>query len=259
MLERIEHDDGGILELRFARPPVNALNPDFVAAILSAVKAAPADGARALVLSGQPGMFSAGLDVPALLPLDHDAMKRFWKDFSGLMAALAGSPIPVAAALTGHSPAGGAVLALFCDTRIMADGEFRIGLNEVQVGLPLPPVILRGLQRQVGSRIAEQLVVAGRMVEPREALQLGLVDQVVPQETVVETALEWCRARLALPPTAMQKTREFARRDLVSVFDDMSEADDRRFLDTWFSEETRSTMNALVESLRKKKEDRQKG
>lgn len=256
MLEKIEHDNGNngkILELRFARPPVNALDPAFISEILAAVQAAPSEGARALILSGQPGMFSAGLDVPALLPLDEKAMLAFWKDFSGLMAALARSPIPVVAALTGHSPAGGAVLALFCDTRIMAEGEFKIGLNEVQVGLPLPPVILRGLQRQVGNRAAEQLAVPGKMVDPQTALELGLVDEVVPTDQVVDAALEWCRSRLSLPPVAMQKTREFARSDLAALFDDMSAEDDQRFLEAWFSDETRSTMKALVESLKNRK------
>ncbi|HJR11070.1 MAG TPA: enoyl-CoA hydratase/isomerase family protein, partial [Rhodanobacteraceae bacterium] len=129
MLDIIEHDHG-IREFRLARPPVNAINPALTATLKQAVERAPANGAAALILSGSPGLFSAGLDIPALLQLDRDAMRAFWRDFFGLCATLARSPIPVAAAVTGHSPAGGAVLAIFCDYRVMARGEFRIGLNE---------------------------------------------------------------------------------------------------------------------------------
>jgi len=132
VLESIRHD--ATLELKLARPPVNALDPRLVAALREAVTAAPAQGARAIVMSGQPGLFSAGLDVPHLLTLDRAAMIAFWGELFGLLRAIARSPIPTVAAITGHSPAGGAVLAIFCDYRVMARGAFRIGLNEVQVG-----------------------------------------------------------------------------------------------------------------------------
>jgi enoyl-CoA hydratase/carnithine racemase len=110
MLEFIRHD--AILELRLSRPPVNALNPELVRRLRKAVEDADADGARGIVLSGRPGMFSAGLDVPELLQLDRTQLVAFWQDFFGLCAALAASPIPVVAAIGGHSPAGGAVLSI---------------------------------------------------------------------------------------------------------------------------------------------------
>ncbi|WP_174764243.1 enoyl-CoA hydratase/isomerase family protein, partial [Andreprevotia sp. IGB-42] len=134
MLQVIEHAEG-IRELRIAAPPVNALNPALIRALREAILAAPAEGAQALVLSGAPGMFSAGLDVPALLALTAEQMPPVWADFFGIFGALACSPIPVVAAISGHSPAGGAVMAVFCDYRVMAEGAFCIGLNEVQVGL----------------------------------------------------------------------------------------------------------------------------
>jgi len=119
MIQKFEH--GAIRELQLNRPPVNALSPELIAAVLQAVKAAPRDGKRALVLSGSPGMFSAGLDVPLLLKLDRPAMDALWREFYALLGAIASSPIPMAAAITGHATAGGTVLALFCDHRIAAD------------------------------------------------------------------------------------------------------------------------------------------
>jgi len=117
-------------------------------------------------------MFSAGLDVPVLLKLDRPAMDAVWRDFYALMNALASSHIPIAVAITGHAPAGGTVLALFCDWRVAAEGDSKIGLSE-QVGLPLPPVILSALRRLVGARPAERLAVTGRLVSPSDAAILG--------------------------------------------------------------------------------------
>ncbi|HEX6929752.1 MAG TPA: enoyl-CoA hydratase/isomerase family protein [Gammaproteobacteria bacterium] len=250
MLERIEQD--GVLELRMVRPPVNALSPDFVQILTTAIVQAPKDGARAIVLSGQPGMYSAGLDVPALLALDEGAMHEFWKHFFGLIGAIACSPIPVAAAITGHSPAGGAVLALYCDYRVMADGEFRIGLNEVQVGLPLPAIIHATLVRQLGPRQAERLAVPGLLIGPGEARHIGLVDVLAPVDDVVAQARAWCAQLLKLPRAAMLQTRDLARADLVALFSQLGENDYGRMTRAWFGAETQATLRALVERLKKR-------
>src|SRR5690606_8090917 len=146
MIERSRHD--GIHELRLARPPVNALDPTLCRLLREAVDRAVADGARGIVLSGAPGVFSAGLDVPFLLQLDRtDQVRAAWDAFIEAARALAHSPVPVAAALTGQAPAGGCVLALCCDYRVMAEGDFRIGLNETQVGLVAPEGIQRLMRR----------------------------------------------------------------------------------------------------------------
>lgn len=254
MLDSLRHDE--ILELRLARPPANALDGELIATLLQAVRSAPAEGARAIVLSGQPGMFSAGLDVPALLPLGRAAMRRVWDDFLALMAALARSPLPIACAITGHSPAGGAVLALFCDYRVMArspsaEKPYRIGLNEVAVGLVVPEVIARALARLLGPHRAERLLVEGRMLSAEEALAMGLVDALAEGEQVVGEALSWCRRHLALPRLAMSGTRRIARADLAAIFDQPG-MDTEDFLAVWFSEETQATLRALVERLKKR-------
>jgi enoyl-CoA hydratase/carnithine racemase len=258
MLDIIEHDHG-IRELKLARPPVNALNPDLVAALRRAIVQAPGDGAAALVLSGSPGLFSAGLDIPALLQLDRGAMRAFWNDFFGLCAALARSPIPVAAAVTGHSPAGGAVLALFCDFRVMARGEYKIGLNEVQVGLTVPDCIQAALRRLVGPYRAERLLVAGAMLDADDALAIGLVDELTDVDHVVTRTLAWLETLLQLPRQAMLGTRAMARAELARLFEDPASLPVEAFLDGWFAPEAQATLHVLVERLRGRKSGESQG
>jgi len=248
MLESRAH--GAILELELARPPVNALDAQLIRALRAAIESAPATGARALVLSGRPGMFSGGLDVPSLLALDRAAMNEVWTDFFALLRALAASPLPIVAAITGHSPAGGAVLSIFCDYRIMARGAYRIGLNETQVGLVVPEVIQATLRRLVGSHRAERLMVAGAMLESEQALVAGLVDEVIETDLVVGRAIAWLGELLALPPEAMAETRRIARADLVALFDAPGAVDTSQFVDRWFSAEAQHVLAALVAKLR---------
>ena len=250
MLDTIRHDD--ILELRLDRPPANALDQALIASLRRGVEAAPREGARALVVSGAQGMFSGGLDVPSLVGLDHTAITHAWQDFYDLMKALATSPIPVAAAVTGHSPAGGAVIAICSDYRVMAQGDFKIGLNEVRVGIALPPVILQLLRRIVGDRQAERLGVGGLMIDAQEALRVGLVDELAPVEGVIPVALHWCRTMLELPPNAMATTRRLARAPIEELFAE-PQGEVEQVVRDWGSEETQAALAALIARLRAKK------
>ena len=248
MIETISH--GPIREIRMNRPPANALSPELVQALSDSLSAAIDSGAGAVVLSGLPGMFSGGLDVPTLIELDRDGVWSAWDDFLGFLRAVASSPIPTAAAITGHSPAGGAVISLFCDYRVMAEGDFKIGLNEVAVGIILPRFMFRALERVVGLRQAERLATAAMMVPPDEALAIGLVDELAPMEDVVARSLARCQRLLALPPRAMSETRANARRKLVELFEPVDDRFIDALVDLWFSDETHASLTALVERLK---------
>ncbi|HEY1273103.1 MAG TPA: enoyl-CoA hydratase/isomerase family protein [Terriglobales bacterium] len=246
-------DHGNVRELRLNRPPANALSPELISTLRQAVESAPKEGARALILSGVPGMFSAGLDIPLLLTLGRHEISSLWGELYSLLRALAISEIPLAAALTGHAPAGGTVLGIYCDTRIVAHGDWRIGLSEVQVGLPLPPVILRALRRLVGPQQAERLATRGLLISPDEAACIGLVDELVPPDQVVPRALEWCQSLLAIPPSAMNFTRREARRDLAAIFTQNLEAEVEVMSSAWWNADTQAALHAMVDRLRTKK------
>jgi 3,2-trans-enoyl-CoA isomerase len=242
---------GPVRQLQLNRPPANALSPELIVALKAAIETAPSEGVRALVLSGTPGMFSGGLDVPLWLALDRPALAQAWRDFYSLMRALACSPIPIAAAINGHGPAGGTVLALFCDWRGMAEGNWKMGFNEVQVGIPLPPVILSAMRRQVGARQAERLGAGGLVVSTAEALKIGLVDEMIPLEGVVERAVEWCHGLLKLPPEAMTITRKRSRADLVRPFDQI-EGELAEVIAAWWSNEGQTVLRGLAAKLAKR-------
>jgi len=246
-------DHGAVRELQLSRPPANAFSPEFIVAMKKAVESAPQDGARAIVLSGAAGRFSAGLDVPLLLTLDRPAIAALWREFYGLLRALALSPVPIAAAITGHATAGGAVLPLFCDYRIAALGDWRLGLNEVQVGLPLPPLIFAGLRRLVGPHQAERLSVGGLLIFPDEAARVALVDELVPLDHVVNRAIEWSRGLLALPVDAMESTRRLARADLHELFGASFDRELELVSATWWSPEAQTTLRVLVDRLARRK------
>lgn len=249
MLVHHSHPDQ-IVELQLARPPVNAFNPELVSALRQALQSAVADGAQGVVLSGQPGLFSAGLDVPALLQLDRDGMAVFWRDFFALLQSVAACPVPLVSAITGHSPAGGTVVALFADYRVQADGPFQLGLNEVQVGLVVPPLIHQALVRLIGAYPAERHLVAGQMIDVAQAKAIGLVDEVVAADQVVPTAVAWLQRHLAMPQHAMQATRRLCRAELVQAFEAPGALDIATFVDGWFSEATQASLQQLVARIK---------
>jgi enoyl-CoA hydratase/carnithine racemase len=248
MINRMIH--GEVHELRLNRPPVNALSPDLLTFLADEVHRSSEQGARAVVLSGREGMFSAGLDVPLLVELGEKELIRALEAFFNAIEALVASPVPVAAAITGHSPAGGAVLALCCDRRVMAEGDFTIGLNEVRIGIPVPRVVADLAIHAVGSRVAEELCVSGRLMNPHEALEVGFVDEVVPANDVVMAARRWCEALIEAPAEALAGTRSAMRHDLVETVRSRRKEDHRRFVERWFQPPLQKAMRDLAAQLK---------
>ncbi len=245
-------DHGAIREIRLVRAPVNALNPELCNGLRAAIAEAITGGVDGLLLSGGPKVFSAGLDVPHLLTLGDDrvALMAAWESFFSAARALADCPVPVVAAMAGHAPAGGCVLALCCDYRVMASGPYLIGLNETQVGLVAPEGIQHLLRRVVGSHRAERLLVSGELVDGERALAIGLVDELVDVDSVVTRARVWLEELLVLPRKPMLTTRALARIDLIAALQPERIRLDR-FIDAWSDPDTQSGLRALLARLGK--------
>jgi 3,2-trans-enoyl-CoA isomerase len=246
VLQIISHGD--IVELQLDRPPANALNHALLRRLLDAMNEITAGGSKGLILSGQQGMFCAGVDVPELIGMDRRAILEFWGLLFDSSKALLTSPVPVVAMLEGHSPAGGAVLAAHCDYRIAADGPFKIGFNEVQVGLPLTGTILYVFENLVGPRMARQLAMQGKMLTMPEARDVGLVDELLAPATVRDRTLEYLESLLSLPPMAMNHTRLAGKARLINAARNANDVE--QLTDTWFGAETQAAMQALVERLK---------
>jgi enoyl-CoA hydratase/carnithine racemase len=190
--------------------------------------------------------------VPHLLALGDDraAVRDAWARFFDAVRAIGESPVPVVAAIAGHSPAGGCVLALCCDYRVMAEGPFRIGLNETQVGLVAPEGIQHLLRRVVGAYRAERMLIAGEMVDSARAFDIGLVDELVVIDAVGTRALAWLDALLALPRQPMLRTRAIARADLVAALQpDRIQLE--HFLDAWMEPDTQAGLKAMLARIGK--------
>jgi enoyl-CoA hydratase/carnithine racemase len=254
LIQTIPH--GAVRELRMDRAPVNALDDALCAALLENLSTAFDDDVAGIVLSGNARVFSGGLDVPHLLAHGDDrrALHATWTAFFDVAKALASAPMPVAAALTGHAPAGGCVLALCCDYRVMTRSAdparpLQIGLNETQVGLAVPDGIQHLMRRVIGAHRAERLLVAGAMITAEDATQIGLVDALADDAgATVERAIAWLQAMASLPRAPLRKTRSIARRDVRAALD---RVDLEEFIDDWQQPDTQAALQAMAARLRK--------
>lgn len=255
LVEIFQHGD--IREIRMARPPVNALDTALCRALIDALAAAVGDDVHGIVLSGGERVFSGGLDVPFLLSHGDNRAALFdsWSAFFGVARALAESRVPVAAAITGHAPAGGCVMALCCDYRVMARSidpakPFAIGLNETQVGLIAPDGIQRLMRRAVGPHRAGLLLVTGALVPAERAFEIGMVDELADSADVVPRAIAWLQSLLKLPRQPMLQTRMLARADVVEALQPEN-IQLERFIESWHSADTQAALQAMVARLKK--------
>jgi enoyl-CoA hydratase/carnithine racemase len=197
---------------------------------------------RGLVLAGNTKFFSIGLDVPNLLTLDRRAMLDFWNRFEDLVLALYTLPIPTACAICGHATGGGAILALACDFRFVADGKRLIALNEVKIGVPVPYLADLMLRQIVTDRVAVEMEFCSAFIGPDDAKAVGLADAVCEENAVENKALEKIRAVAALPSTAFALTKQHRVRQTPSRFIAIRQDLNRAFMDCWFAPDTQSLL-----------------
>lgn len=242
----------GIQTVTLDRGKANPINHQMVLEMRALIAESNANEAvRGNLLTGKPHFFSAGLDVVELYSYDADKMLSFWKDLAGLLADLAGSPKPWVAAISGHSPAGGCVLALCCDQRIMAQGPYKIGLNEVPVGIVVPMPIYHLYASVLGPRLSYQFLMEGRLLLPEEALACGLVDAVVEPDQVMAEAQKRLEVYLGYQDTVWRESKKLLRQPLI---DQLNADFDSHFTPTithWWSESSRSQLAAMIQKLKK--------
>src|SRR3954471_11125702 len=242
---RIERQ-GPVALLRLESGKVNAIGPEFIAGLNGLL-----DGlgdARAAVITGRGSTFSAGLDLPALIDLDRDPMYRFIEQFNSMMLRVFELPIPLVAAVNGHAIAGGCVLALQADIRLAADRDARIGLNETQLGIGLPSVVLETLRCQVPASSLAPIALEGRLFSPREALALGLVHEVLPEGELVEKAMQRAQALAGLPPSGVRQVKSDLRRPVADLIRSIGASQSSSWVQSWL--DSQDTLRATVARLK---------
>lgn len=243
----------GLLIVSMARGKANPINDGMVEELNAVIgDAAKNESVRGVILaSDRPKFFSGGFDVSEVFNYDRDKMSAFFGRFIDLYEGLIKLPKPVIAAVSGHAFAGGAVLALACDARVMAEGNSGFALNEVNIGLVLPPGMIRMAVGAVGAAKARELVLEGRALTPAEAFEAGLARELAPAESVLDRAIARARELSEKPPLTYAR----AKRNFVEVAGLLSPGGDRQFLDRfiehWFSPESVQHKQALIASLRR--------
>lgn len=242
---------GRVAELRLQRNSLNSLSPGFVVEIASSLRELGADDSvGALVLSSSaPRFFSAGWDLPELLQLPEEDFRSFYQGFVSMSLGLATLGKPTVAAIGGFAVAGGAILALCCDFRLMSSGGAKLGLNEVDLGMPMPlPAVL--LARQVaGWRGARDLLVAGRLFTPAEAAEAGLVDEVVDPERVIDGARALAESLAAKPEGAAALMKGLLHAELLTACQADRAEDEARMVEAFFRPATRRLLETAAAKL----------
>ncbi|PJE04655.1 MAG: enoyl-CoA hydratase [Mycobacterium sp.] len=210
---------------------VNAQNQAFFADLHDAFETLERDYATSsVVLTGSGTRFSAGLDLGEHFPLfagDRAPVASWFEQYRETNMRLFTYPRPVVAALNGHAFAGGLITAAVCDYRVAISEGARFGLNEVPIGIPMPAVYVRMLTYAWGEPVASRTSLLGETFSPAEAYALGMVDELVPAEGLLDRAIEVaaqtpedCLEQYAFTKRACQAA---ALRDIAELADPLDE------------------------------------
>lgn len=231
-----------MVELVLSGTPKNALNRALMERVTAEIKAAKG---QPVLIRGDGDTFSAGLHLKELASLDHAGMAGFLGALEDMVDALFSHDAPLVAAVNGHAIAGGCVIALACDVRVVTSSpRARVGLNEVALGLMFPPKTWRLVRFAVPARTASKVMLGGGLFAPDEARALGLVDEIaddpVAQATTRLTELS------AHPPRAFAEIKQALRAGVMAVTP--GELDHYRdaVLPMWGSDDLKSRLLAVL-------------
>jgi enoyl-CoA hydratase len=252
-MSTIRTDDhaGGVRVITLDRPPANALDETLLADLGAALDVARHDDAvRALVLTGAGAFFSGGFDLGAPRRDDAQAraLQRLYRDVHvGLLAF----PKPTLAELRGHAIAGGLVLVLACDYRLGAEGDYKVGLNEVAIGASFPRAALEIVRLRLPHARAAELLLGAALYPASQAVRLGIVDELLADDGLADTVRRRAARMGAFPRDAYAHTKAALVEDAVRRT--MSEPPDaaERTAAVWSSAESRAARARQREKLGK--------
>lgn len=237
---------GDITVLRMVRGKGNALNIELAQALAGGLDEIEQGSARGAVITGQGSVFGAGVDLPALVAGGPSYVREFLPRMERLFERLARFPKPLVAAVNGHAIAGGAIVMLACDQRLLARGEARIGLTEVLVGVVFPAWPLEIARFATPAEHFQTLIMTGRTWQPDDALARGLVDELVEPERLVDRACEVAAEMAAVPAETFRQTKLRVRRPLFEAAERQATREREAMLAHWSAQETLDQMAAFA-------------
>lgn len=252
-LKRIDKTDYTIIQID--RGKVNAINSEMVAELREVFRDLENDASvRGVILTGKPYFFSAGLDLIELFQYNKKQISDFFESFGSLYIQLVRFPKPFISAITGHSPAGGCVLAVASDNRYMAEGEkYVIGLNEVAVNIQISQNLTEAYAFWIGDGLASKYILEGKLLSGPEALSAGLVDELLPLESVLERAETQMHTYMKADPGIWASTKKKVRKHWLDRLDTDASHSLKEAADLWWKPEIRKKMEAYVNSFSNKK------
>ncbi|XP_046856703.1 enoyl-CoA delta isomerase 1, mitochondrial-like [Xenia sp. Carnegie-2017] len=221
-------NEGSYCIVEMKRSPVNSLNLEMMQELANVIENLGEDSScKGMILtSAISKIFSAGLDITEFLSGDEDRLREFWKSFQNIWIKLYGSTLATIAAVNvlvylglGAAPAGGCLLALSCDYRIMAS-DASIGPNETQLGIVAPTWFADTIVNTLGHRKTEHILCLGQMLSSNEAKTIGLVDEVVKKDDLLSTAKKEIEKWLAIPDKARSITKLMLRRATLETINE---------------------------------------
>jgi enoyl-CoA hydratase len=240
---------GGVRMLTLDRPPANAEDETLLADLLAAVERASTDQAvRAVVLTGQGKFFCGGFDLSAPRRGEEDVavMTTVFRDVHVRLLTL---PKPTLAMMNGHAIAGGLILVLACDYRLGLDGDYKIGVNEVAIGASYPKVALEIARLRLSHQRAAELLLGAAIYPAKEALRLGVVDELLPVEKLEDTVLRRAARMGAYPREAYVATKLALLGDVVARVMAETPEEAARNAAIWQTEESRAARAAKRQKL----------
>jgi enoyl-CoA hydratase/carnithine racemase len=242
------HNEDSVAIVRLAKSITNPIGTQLLNDLAAAVRKVRDDPeARALMLTSESErFFSIGLDIPELIDCDKETFAKFIKRFDQLCIDLYSLPKPTVAAIRGHATAGGAILALCCDHRVMTSGRAVMGLNEVRLGVTIPYPVDRMLRDLVGNRIARDVMEVGDFHSPEELLAMGMVDEVVPPDQVLFIARELAVSLAAAPTEAFSAIKGNRTGPVVADIETNLGPRQVEFVDLWYSEAAQANLEEAM-------------
>ncbi|WP_183568395.1 enoyl-CoA hydratase/isomerase family protein [Mucilaginibacter sp. SP1R1] len=241
----------GLATLTLNRGRSNPIDQEMVTELIAAIHDLENDdNVRGLLLTGKAGFFSSGIDLIAAYDYNREQSKAFWSDFMRMQTALASFKKPLVAAISGHSPAGGCVLAICCDYRVMVEGSFIIGLNEIPVGIIVPDSVFSLYAFWLGQHKAYQYLMEGRLFKVAEALEIGLVDEIAPQEDLITTAEKKLRTYMQFNPVTWSQSKLNLRRELIAKLSADQNETLNKMLEQWWSPGVRDGLQVIIQNLK---------